>query len=74
MSCLSGKMWYEIVCPDGGCGAINFIYGGYFPNSDSSTLDVDGFVCWKCRKEFAFFEDEEPFYTQEGQKQPGSEI
>jgi len=36
-------------------------------------LDVDGFVCWNCNKEFSFVEDEEPFVTEDGQKYPGHE-
>jgi hypothetical protein len=73
MSSIQGELWYKVTCPDDECGAINFIYAGYFLDSDSSKMDVDGFVCWKCDREFGFPEDEEPFTVEDGQEHPGYE-
>jgi len=61
---ISGEIWYKIACS--GCETINFVCAGYFPDPDLSKLDVDGFKCWNCGKEFSFIEDEEPMYVEEG--------
>lgn len=63
---VSGETWLKIVCE---CGATNFVYIGYFPDSDASRLDVEGYKCWSCKKEFYFDVDADPeevMYIKEG--------
>lgn len=71
MNAISGEIWFKIICPNDECKVTNFVYGGYFPDSDSSRIDADGFTCWGCKKEFKFYEDEfidseEAMYFREG--------
>ena len=65
---ISGEIWYKVVCE---CKAVNFVNAGYFPDPDLSKLDVDGYRCWNCKKEFSFVEGEESMYIEEGKDNPG---
>lgn len=50
------QVWYKIVCE---CGKTNYIHAEDLPydTSDLSKMDVDGYKCWSCHKEFSFFDD-----------------
>ena len=45
--------WIEDYCPS--CKSANFINNGDV--SDLTGMDVEGFICWKCKKKIAISED-----------------
>jgi hypothetical protein len=61
------EIWYKINCE---CGAVNWVYDGYFPDPDLSKMDVDGYKCWKCHKEFPFSDEDVPFNIEDGKSSP----
>ena len=54
---MKGQVWYRIVCE---CGVVNFIHVDDSPYGDDLKMDVDGYKCWNCHKEFSFFDNADP--------------
>jgi DNA-directed RNA polymerase subunit RPC12/RpoP len=47
--------WYEVRCPY--CDTKNWLYDG--DTNDLSKMDIDGMVCWNCKKKSLIVDEED---------------